>query len=236
MKYLISIILTFSLVACDRAGDNPNDQSLQGKVTKQGIYRLVRSGGMVNNPKTSTGKAISKPVVQWVKTTDRIPLIKGVRMYLQYRMWYFPDLPAYVDLRRVVKHPAMTLPDGTVSTGSDFMIKRKVSSNQVMGYTGYGLDEDYELVEGNWVIELWYQDKKLIEQTFTTYWPDKEEIASLNQVLQLGNKVMGQVNAGNKSKNSNRWPSVLVGKKDSAVPAGVTDVQKSLEKPMIIAP
>jgi len=52
----------------------------------------------------------------------------------------------------------MTLPDGTVSTGSDFIIKRKLSSNQVIAYTGYGFDEDYELVEGEWSFEIWYKD------------------------------------------------------------------------------
>ena len=28
-----------------------------------------------------------------------------------------------------------------------------------IAYTGYGLDEDYELVEGDWIFEIWYQDE-----------------------------------------------------------------------------
>lgn len=104
-------------------------------------------------------------------------------MYLHYRLWYFPDQPAYVELRRVLKHPEMKLPDGSVSTGSDFMIKRKVRVNQVNAYTGYGFDEAYEMLEGDWVFEIWYRDRKLIEQTFTTYWPDKEEITALEPVI-----------------------------------------------------
>ena len=104
-------------------------------------------------------------------------------MYLQYRIWYFPDTPAYVDLRRVLKHPPMNLPDGSVSMGSDYMIKGRVSVNQVIAYTGYGLDEDYELVEGDWVFEIWHKDKKLIEQKFTTYRPDEKELAELKPKL-----------------------------------------------------
>jgi len=103
--------------------------------------------------------------------------------------WPVPDQPAYVDLRRVLKHPEMTLPDGSVSTGSDYTIKGKVSVNQVIGYTGYGLDEDYELVEGDRVFEIWYQDRKLIEQKFTTYRPGKEEIATFEALLSPGNHV-----------------------------------------------
>jgi hypothetical protein len=77
----------------------------------------------------------------------------------------------------------MTLPDGTVSTGSDYMIKGKVSVNHVIAYTGYGFDEDYELLEGDGVFEIWHEDRKLIEQRFTTYQPDSEETATLMSVF-----------------------------------------------------
>ena len=35
------------------------------------------------------------------------------------------------------------------------------------------------MVAGNWVFEIWHEDTRLIEQTFTTYQPDKDEIAAL---------------------------------------------------------
>lgn len=200
MKYMTYMVLLLALFGCERASREPQDTAeagipapvvasgetlsylekpLQGKVSQRGLYKLVRSGGLVDNPNTSTGKAIANPVIQLVKSTDRIPLIKGAQMQLQYRIWSLPDQPAYVDLRRVLKHPEMTLPDGSVSTGSDYMIKGRVSVNQVIAYTGYGFDEDYEMVEGDWVFEIWHEDTRLIEQTFTTYQPDKDEIAAL---------------------------------------------------------
>ena len=176
MKYLIPIALLLVLCGCERnssvtqedstkvvtspedaaSDDTPDnlDKPLKGHVGRAGLYRLVRSGGVIDDPNTGTGKAVAKPVVELVRTTERIPLIKGVQMYLQYRIWPLPAQPAYVDLRRVLKHPEMTLPDGSVSTGSDYMIKGRVSVNQVIAYTGYGLDEDYELVEGDWVFEI----------------------------------------------------------------------------------
>ena len=200
MKYMTYMVLLLALFGCERASREPQDTAeagipapvvtsgetlsylekpLQGKVSQRGLYKLVRSGGLVDNPNTSTGKAIANPVIQLVKSTDRIPLIKGAQMQLQYRIWSLPDQPAYVDLRRVLKHPEMTLPDGSVSTGSDYMIKGRVSVNQVIAYTGYGFDEDYEMVEGDWVFEIWHEYTRLIEQTFTTYQPDKDEIAAL---------------------------------------------------------
>lgn len=204
MKYLISIALLIALLGFEReiaasknnvtveapGGIKTSEatlnyllQPLKGKVSQRGLYKLVRSGGLVNDSRTSTGKVIANPVVQLLKSTDQIPLIKGLQMHLQYRLWSLPDQPAYVDLRRVLKHPAFELPDGSVSTGSDYMIKGKVSVNQIIAYTGYGLDEDYELVEGDWIFEIWHKDQKVIEQKFTTYWPDEQEIAAIKSKL-----------------------------------------------------
>ena len=198
MKVLIFMALLLALCSCETnppgmngsnktAGSGETLSYLEkprtARVSQHGLYRLVRSGGLINDPKTGTGKAVSKPVVERVKTTERIPLIKGAQMYLQFRIWYFPDYPAYVDLRRVLKHPPMNLPDGSVSTGSDYVIKSRVSVNQIVAFTGYGLDEDYELVEGDWIFEIWHEDKKLIEQKFTTYRPGEEERQRLRKLL-----------------------------------------------------
>ena len=203
MKYLIPLAMLLALPGCDKNSPEPQDSAmvtpsdgstadktldyldkpLTGSVNQHGLYKLVRSGGVVDDPDTNTGKVIAKPVIVLVESTERIPLIKGAQMYLQYRIKPLPDHPVYVDFRQVLKHPEMTLPDGSVATGSDIPFKGKVSVNQSIGYVGYGFDEDYELVEGDWVFEVWYQDKKLVEQTFTTYWPDAEERAVLETRL-----------------------------------------------------
>lgn len=184
MRIVILLLTTMGLFSCDSGiyGSSQDDHSdtsehqLQGKVIKAGLFRVIRSGGLVESKNTSTGKAISRPVIQLVEQTDRIPLVKDAHMSLQYRLWTFPDQPAYVELKRVLKHPPMTLPDGTVKTGSEYMIKGRVSVGQVIAYTGYGLNEDYEMLEGEWTFQIWSGEKKLVEQTFVTYWPDDEQV------------------------------------------------------------
>ena len=76
---------------------------------------------------------------------------------------------------RIMKHPPFQLPEGTVSTGSDFMITKKLERDEAFAYDTYALNEDYEMVEGDWTFQIWFEDKMLVEQTFTTYWPDKED-------------------------------------------------------------
>lgn len=197
MRYLLSIVVAFALLGCDNQADTSKedattaavdsvsylDKPVRGLVNQRGLYRLLRSGGIVDDPNTSTGKAVASPVIQLVKSTERIPLIKGAQMYLQYRIWYLPDQPVLIKLRRVLQHPEMVLPNGSVSTGSDFSFNATVSVNQAIGYTGYGFDEEYELVEGDWNFEIWHDGQKLVEQKFTTYWPDQEEAADLKTLL-----------------------------------------------------
>ena len=243
MKYLIPVALLLALCGCERNSPGPQqdsaefvtspesvsvgktpddlDKSLKGHVGRAGLYRLVRSGGVIDDPGTGTGKSVVKPVVELVKSMEHIPLIKGGQMYFQYRIWPLPAQPAHVDLRRVLQHPEMRLPDGSVSTGSDYMIKVGVSSGQVIAYTGYGLDEDYELVEGDWIFQIWYQDKKMIEQKFTTYRPGQEEIAELEPILALGNRAVGQSEpTTGKPFSRFDWPRISVGGSRPQEPAG----------------
>ena len=252
MKHLIILIFLLALAGCDSNSPEPQDSArgaptekviaekklgyldkpLKAMVNQRGLYRLVRSSGLIDDPSTSTGKAVSKPVIELVKSTERIPLMKGAQLYLQYRLWYLPERPVYIDLRRVLKHPEMKLPDGSVATGSDYMLKQKVSVNQAIGYTGYGLDEDYELIEGDWVFEIWYQGEKMIEQIFTTYWPDEEEIAELAPVLALGNEVLTKVKSSDKSGSKGSWPVVVVGEKEVAESAPLSEMKRAIEDEM----
>ena len=198
MIVAILLVLGFAVYEYDSIGntdeaiaviDNTENKkgALKGKVVKAGLFKVIRSGGLVESRNTSTGKAISKPVIELVTTTDRIPLVKDAHMSLQYRIWNLPEQPAYIKLRRVLKHPVMTLPDGTQSSGSDYMINGSVSIGQVIAYTGYGLNEDYEMLEGEWTFQIWYEDKKLVEHTFTTYWPDETKKRQLESMSVTAN-------------------------------------------------
>ena len=53
------------------------------------------------------------------------------------------------------------------------MVTRKIKLGQVNSYDAYGFHEDYELVKGDWIFQLWFNDRLLVEQKFKTYWPEK---------------------------------------------------------------
>ncbi len=109
-----------------------------------------------------------------VEQTNRIPMKLGTYFAYQYRISNLPDT-LKVKFRRVLIHPEITLPDGTTSTGSDFTIPGKVSRNEVFGSDGYAFSEEYELAEGAWIFQIWYEGEMMTEQIFTVYAPAEDQ-------------------------------------------------------------
>jgi len=150
----------------------------RGKATQYGLFRERGRGWTRQDEDTSTGKLIRNAKLEFVEQTGRIPLRKGV--YFGYKYWLKiePD-KSRADLRRVLIHPEMTLPDGSKVSQSERAIRKRTTYGIVTSLDGYALSEGYELVEGDWTFQLWYEDSLLVEQTFSTYWPD--EAADLAQ-------------------------------------------------------
>lgn len=180
MKNLFKLILTLCLVANTFTAQSADSVvALQskipsGRILQYGAYTLLSGGEVVNSSKTTTGKSVSKPVITRDRQTNRIPLTRDKYMAYQYRLSNLPDT-RFVKLRRVLVHPPITLPDGSVTSGSDYTITQKVEKNEVFAFDAYALNEDYEMVEGDWVFQIWFQGVMLVEQRFTTYTPEISE-------------------------------------------------------------
>ena len=198
MKYLITCLIVAVLAGCDQASDTigkpdatatPDDETgtqaqtaadvvkdPNGRVFEYGIYNTLRKGRVRDEITTNTGKVINRPVLEIAKQTDRIPLVKDTYFAYRYRLMNFPKEEAKkpaIELRKVLVHPEMTLPDGSRSTGSDRVFKGRAFAGQVLGFDGYAFNEDYELVEGDWTFQIWFGEHLLVEQTFTMYWPEE---------------------------------------------------------------
>lgn len=145
----------------------------RGKSTRFGLFRQRSSGRIVKEPEASTGMIARGSTLEFEGVnTNRIPLRKGVRF--GYRYWLkIPGEAKRPGLTRVLIHPQMTLPDGTVVTRSSRMINKRATHGIVTAIDAYGITEDYELVEGEWVFQIWYEGHKLVEQKFTTYKPEE---------------------------------------------------------------
>lgn len=161
--------LALMVTACGEAPETATRETgPTGRVLTYGIYTLLSGGEVIDDPKTTTGKGVSRPLITRDRETERIPLIKDKYMAYQYRLSNLPG-KGKVKLRRVLRHPPMQLPDGSTSTGSDFAIHKRLERGEVFAYDAYAFNEDYEMVEGDWTFQIWHQDRLLVEQAFTTY-------------------------------------------------------------------
>jgi len=192
MKRVILFVLVAVFAGCDQVAENessdtelsvavgetPDSQEgPRSHVFQFGIYKAFKKGLIKDSPQTNTGKIVRKPRLEHVSMTDRIPLVKETYFGYQYRLFNLPPevlVGPAMKLRKVLIHPEMTLPDGSTTTGWDRPFKGRVETQQVMGFDGYAFNEDYELVEGDWIFQLWYKDKKLIERKFISVRQEQE--------------------------------------------------------------
>jgi len=205
MKHIIPLVIIAVLAGCDQAADSglPDEQvssanrtdtgsrvsdsrseGPRAHVFQFGLYKATRKGQVKSNTQSNTGKVVRRPTLEHVSMTDRVPLVRDTYFGYQYRLFKLPPealvRPVMV-LRKVLIHPPMTLPDGSTTTGWDRTFKGRVEVQQVMGFDGYAFNEDYELVEGDWIFQLWYKDRKLIERKFVSVRPEPEKVAESMQ-------------------------------------------------------
>jgi hypothetical protein len=164
---LLVLVVTFSLAS------NAPRRELKATILDCGLIESITEEKVDKTPETSSGLTRSAKRIAFVEQTDKIPARKGIRFGFQYLISGLPDTNEVV-FTKVVTHPRMRKDDGSVSTGFTFKERFRPIQGMVSSYTGYGFDHDYELVIGDWKIEFWYGETKLIEKTFHVFRPEQK--------------------------------------------------------------
>ena len=71
-----------------------------------------------------------------------------------------------ITLRKVVKHPPFKNNKGEMETEYSIPLKKTPKGGAIVAQEGYGLGGG-SLVPGKWTFEIWYEDQKLLSQSFT---------------------------------------------------------------------
>ncbi len=141
-------------------------QMVSGQITKAGIYE-AESVEKVNAAETTAGYTLNATGLKLIKPTDTIPAKLGLSFGFEYVLIGLEPNKAF-SLKKIISHPKITKPDGTVSNGYDMMIKKKADAfGTLKDISGYRFDNDYEMQPGEWKFTLMYEDQKVIEKTFT---------------------------------------------------------------------
>ena len=142
----------------------------RAQILEYGYYHFNNQSSLVENGKVASGY-VRKGQASLVKKTERIPIEKGRLFGFRFRIEGVDSNVGLIPLELVVEHPPMKKPDGTVSTGYRYPLELKLQDGAVEDKTGYSLNHDYEVVEGEWRFEYRFMNKPLMEQGFTTYKP-----------------------------------------------------------------
>ena len=129
---------------------------------------VIRDGGeLLPNGDTESGYRWEDFKVQRIKG-NRIPAKIGHGLEVFAEVYGMPvGQPVTLTVTRPVR-TATGEPDSPAYTRVQSLYKSDSNDVQVFNYT-YFLDEPDELVTGEWIIELSYQDTLILRQTFEVY-------------------------------------------------------------------
>ena len=134
-----------------------------------GLYRGERAGQM-GAPGSVAGNINRLTSVTFYEQTSRVPARLGVRFGIRFSLIGAPQR-AVVPLRAVWRFPAPGLRDPGSGKVYSESIEEFSSPIGELRQRGYGFDNDWELVPGEWTLEILHGQRRLLTQTFTVYRP-----------------------------------------------------------------
>jgi hypothetical protein len=141
------------------------------EILEYGYYEFDKDKVKRVKNEISTSGYVQRGKAKLMEQTTRIPIEKGRLFGFRFKISGVTRKIGALPLELIVKHPPMTKPDGTVSTGYRYPVNLDLNDGGVVDQTGYRMDHDYELVEGEWVFQYRFLTTTFMEQRFTTYKP-----------------------------------------------------------------
>ena len=137
------------------------------EILEFGYYEIENEGQSYEDKNSTSGVIQAGATVKLVQQTDIIPIESGRLFGFRFLLKGFTGKED-IEIREVVTHPRMARPGQKATTGFETKLALIVRRGELSDYAGYSLNHDYEMVEGEWRFEFWYEGKKLLEQKFKT--------------------------------------------------------------------
>jgi hypothetical protein len=139
------------------------------EITQSGMYTasIVHRDSALGTP---TGKATLLEKPNFYSDNARVDAQLGIRFGFQYQLVGSPA-GREVRLRGVwhIPAPGITNPaNGNVHRESTREFTAVIGDTQIHGY---GFDQPWEIVEGDWVLEIWHGERRLASRTYSVKLP-----------------------------------------------------------------
>jgi hypothetical protein len=161
MRFLLIAAVLLAAPAAATAGDIRVERI---DIVDAGIY-TVATGEETADPDAPTGTIAAPTTATLVEATTAIPGRRGLEFGLRYVIVGEPA-GAEVSLDFVIAYPAPGLVDPAEPEPlreSRFTRPKQIGETI---YLGYGFENDWEIVPGEWRFEIWYEGSRLAERRF----------------------------------------------------------------------
>jgi hypothetical protein len=150
------IMIALITVLCSVAPVISNAAEVSGiEILDYGSYRF----------EVDTAKSTAKNVIL-VEQTNRVSATLGANFGFRFRINGYPKGEKIVLTKKII-HPALTNPKTNKTTTSEKTIFEAVIGSK--NITGMDLVKEWELVPGEWTLQVIYKGNKVAEKSFTVF-------------------------------------------------------------------
>jgi len=183
-RIITAIVVVCSSTPLLSAPKEPESAKLKGEIIEYGYYQAVSEIARSRNKATPTGFILSGGEVELVKQATDIPSIQGLLFGFRFRISGYPKRIDQAWLRLVVTHPLIIRPNGSRAEGYSYPLSLKVKDGVIEDKSGYKLDNEYEMIAGDWSFQYWNRERMLVEQKFTVRAATEKDQQRLQKVKQ----------------------------------------------------
>lgn len=177
-----TIGLLVTVLACKGWAEpqGPDLQIRAAEIVGYGVFEADVRQRFVSRIRSNAVAADRVDNIKFVDFTNEIPGVLGTDFGIQFIINSSPR-GGKMEVTYVIRFPdgGLRQPNGKVWTESreeqDITIGER-------NFYGYGFDEEWEIVAGEWQFEVWYRKARLIRKTFTVVLPE-EAVVTKEEVI-----------------------------------------------------
>jgi hypothetical protein len=162
--YCLFLSLALHVAAPTAAAQSLN--SLRAEILEYGLFSIHGETVDTDRPSTAAGRTTEHEESRHIRRADRFAARKGITFGFRYRLRWEREGDLH-GLEMHVIHPAMRGKDGrthlTTTAPTDAFFENGVSDGEIL----YSLSEDFEVLPGEWTLEIHLDGKPILSKRFT---------------------------------------------------------------------
>jgi hypothetical protein len=159
MKSLVTALFALALIVCRSEAEALRDV----EIVEFGVFSAIKSQGYVDAPNAIAGKSHAGTEATLIESTTTIHASVGTSFGILVKFIGEPDGEVVPCMAKCL-HPKFTDPSSQRSSEVEQWENRGTIGGA--GYIGYTFDNSWELVPGQWTIQIFVGSKLRAEKTF----------------------------------------------------------------------